>query len=608
MSLEKLDLSVALKLAFVEDSLAKVDEYRTQLHQNAQKVKEEIHDVVDRQVGSLRMRERQLVRQVEVVTAHETCRLSTQQARLMHSKGALSATSSLLQRCVSTDSNTLSKIKVDEMFYSQEVQPAKHVSVQLDESAVSSAISQFGSVQLPDTITHHPSPVIPVKVEEYDDEEHDVLHKSVAGAASEPSNGSGSSSAPMHITVQFPRLNNQHNNWLFRQHSNGNTSGADALNPSKPHATPQNKSNDVAAWLGDLQLSSTVTGDDESSLFHCSEGFDMVATPATSESSSIEIVPLPQDCSSLPGSGVCEIENLHHFINDKSCWLSTKTLPEDTNKVTEKLDITSICQANETCHSFEECLCQNECREKALEKLQQSADFRAKTSRKRTFSEAEGIHSVLAHMAKILTSENSQWLLRNKQENEDSPRPAKCVMYRPPGDQWLCNGNNASIRTLPHAQLPSHSNTWLLKNLKNQKNAQEKDENEMEKEACTREDNRITSEALSEALKRVSVDPTKRNEMSNINESYKKLYTCLPSLTIKDQPWLLPRVVNSNKELYEDNKWQDKKDKAASKHLWLSSSHELSSARSKESSSFNFPSKLQKSSSVHSGEKSWLLH
>lgn len=38
MSLEKLDLSVALKLAFVEDSLAKVEEYRTQLHQNAQKV------------------------------------------------------------------------------------------------------------------------------------------------------------------------------------------------------------------------------------------------------------------------------------------------------------------------------------------------------------------------------------------------------------------------------------------------------------------------------------------------------------------------------------------------------------------------------------------
>ncbi|MPC85794.1 hypothetical protein E2C01_080589 [Portunus trituberculatus] len=79
-------------------------------------VKEEIHEVVDRQVGSLRMRERQLVRQVEVVTAHETCRLGTQQARLMHSKGALTATSDLLDHCADSESNTLAKIKVDEMF------------------------------------------------------------------------------------------------------------------------------------------------------------------------------------------------------------------------------------------------------------------------------------------------------------------------------------------------------------------------------------------------------------------------------------------------------------------------------------------------------------
>lgn len=43
MSLEKLDLSVALKLAFVEDSLGKVEEYRTQLHQNAQKVDVAVH-------------------------------------------------------------------------------------------------------------------------------------------------------------------------------------------------------------------------------------------------------------------------------------------------------------------------------------------------------------------------------------------------------------------------------------------------------------------------------------------------------------------------------------------------------------------------------------
>lgn len=304
---------------------------------------------------------------------------------------------------------------------------------------------------------------------------------------------------------------------------------------------------------------------------------------------------------------MCEIENLHHLVNDKSRWLSTKKLSEGKNKEEEKLNITSVCQANETCHSFEECLCQNKCKNTALEKLQQSADFRAKTSRKRTFSEAEGIHSVLAHMAKILTSENSQWLLRKNQENEVSPRPAKCMMYRSPGNQWLCKDNNVSIKPLLHPQLPSHSNTWLLKNLKNQKNAQEKDEKEMEQDTCARgTDNRITSEALSEALKRVCVDPAKMNEMCNINEN-NKLYSCLPSVT-KDKSWLLPTKVNSNTQLHVDNKWQDRKDKLASKHLWLSSSQESSSARIK-NSNFNHPSKLQQSlSSLHSESKSWLLH
>ncbi|KAG0721253.1 hypothetical protein GWK47_046815 [Chionoecetes opilio] len=224
MSLEKLDLSVALKLAFVEESLANV--------------KEEIHEVVDRHVGALRIKERQLVRQVEVVTAHETCRLGTQQARLMHSKGALTATSDLLDRCDKSESSTLAKIKVDEMYYSREVQPAKHVSVQLDETALASAVSQFGSVQLPDTITHYPSPVIPVKVEEYEDEDHDVLHKSVA---SEPSD-------PMHVTVHFPRLSNH--SWLFRQTNNA----AHVSTPPKPIATSDTKSSDVAAWLGELNL------------------------------------------------------------------------------------------------------------------------------------------------------------------------------------------------------------------------------------------------------------------------------------------------------------------------------------------------------------------
>lgn len=295
---------------------------------------------------------------------------------------------------------------------------------------------------------------------------------------------------------------------------------------------------------------------------------------------------------SSPCAGVCEIENIHNLINDKSRWLSSKT-PQETNRE-EKLDITTACMANETCPSFDDCLCQNKCRENALEKLQQTADFRAKAGRKRTFSEAEGIHSVLKHMAKILSSENSEWLLR-KQEAGDSPRPLKYTMYKPPADTWLHQGSNSHTKAFPRAHLSSHSNTWLLKNLKNQKNAQEKDETEREK-CIDKKDNRITPENLSEALKRVCVDPAKRK--SPVDESHS--YSCVPSLTFKEQSWLLAGKCKSNKQASRDH-WQEKD--TPLKPLWL-----LSPPGKGETNILSLPSQFQDSLSPLHVEGSWLLH
>lgn len=45
------------------------------------------------------------------------------------------------------------------------------------------------------------------RVEEYEDAQHDVLHKSVAGESSGPD-------SPLRVTVTFPRLTNQ--NWLAK--------------------------------------------------------------------------------------------------------------------------------------------------------------------------------------------------------------------------------------------------------------------------------------------------------------------------------------------------------------------------------------------------------
>lgn len=69
----------------------------------------------------------------------------------------------------------------------------------------------------------------------------------------------------------------------------------------QPIVNPETKSNDITAWLGELKLSTAVP-DDESSIFQLSDGFDMIGTPATSEGSSIEIVPHTLDKVRIPSS------------------------------------------------------------------------------------------------------------------------------------------------------------------------------------------------------------------------------------------------------------------------------------------------------------------
>ena len=63
-----------------------------------------------------------------------------------------------------------------------------------------------------------------------------------------------------------------------------------SISSFQPLVTPKTESSDVAAWLGDLKLD-TAAPDDDSSLYHCSDDFDMMGMPTASEGSSIEIVP-----------------------------------------------------------------------------------------------------------------------------------------------------------------------------------------------------------------------------------------------------------------------------------------------------------------------------
>lgn len=276
---------------------------------------------------------------------------------------------------------------------------------------------------------------------------------------------------------------------------------------------------------------------------------------------------------------MCEIENLHLCIGDKSRWLSSKT-PQGAQSPMQQLHIKSVCQANEVCQSFKDCLCNNKCKETALEKLQQSADFRAKASRKRTLSQAEGTRPILDHMAKILASDNNGWLIDQPVSHLNVPIPLKRAMYKAPVERWLNLGSCPGAISSPRVHLSSHSNIWLLKHLKNQnmKVTEEKEEKEKENEKDEKE-TVITTEDLTEALKRASIDTTTTKlDKSWVLDSSTNKFTDKSSSTLSnfrmgclmdnEQPWLLSKDYANSRLVARDNKLEEKD--AFNKRQWLS--------------------------------------
>lgn len=286
------------------------------------------------------------------------------------------------------------------------------------------------------------------------------------------------------------------------------------------------------------------------------------------------LFPFQDDCST-PGSGMCEIENVHLCVGDKSRWLNDRRSCCG-NPYLEHIEISSICQANETCPTFDDCLCQNNCKETALEKLHQSASFRAKAGRKRTLSESESISPILAHMANIIASENSQWLLQSQGNDSVLPTPVKRAMYEAPGGKWLKLGHSIPVTHEPRVKLCTYSNIWLLSKFKSQrdKNTQEKDEKDKENFSNEKE-SRITSEALSEALKRVTVSPNNDTQNKSCEfGNYPTPAVDRASPPIDGQSWLLSKKHGSS-QLVKDNKLEEME--ISNKRRWLICSSEGSS-------------------------------
>lgn len=280
---------------------------------------------------------------------------------------------------------------------------------------------------------------------------------------------------------------------------------------------------------------------------------------------------LQDDCST-PGSGIGEIENLNLHVGNKSRWIN-RGCKSSLNPLSQKIDISSACQANETCQTFNDCLCENSCEKMALNKLQQSAIFWAKTSRKRTLSESDTVSPVLAHMAKIFASDSSSWLLQSRNDLATLPIPVKRVMYEAPVDKWLRLGPSAHAGQPPRVKLLVHSNIWLLKHFKGRKDkaSQEKDEKDIEKYVDEKE-NSITTDALSQAMKDVNFgsdyDTQDRQKISD-SEPVKSVGKI--SSICSNPSWLLPKNLSGSYQV-KDNKLKEQE--ISNKKHWLISSTE----------------------------------
>ncbi|XP_076033420.1 uncharacterized protein LOC143020684 isoform X4 [Oratosquilla oratoria] len=448
MQVENLKKEVTVKLSAVEDAILSLEQHNAKLQENANKIKEDIHASVKRQIGALQNRELQLVRQVEVVTAHQTSLINTKQASLHHAKGALSNTLQLLNQCSSSDQQTLAKIRVEDLASVRNIRPINLVSVDLDEATLNSAVSTFGQMSLPDSITHQSSSVIPTRMEEYEDEEHGLVHKSVATAASGPD-------SPMHITVQFPKLSKQ--SWLAN------------------NSVPKERSTLVPP-------PSKVIKDD------CSvQGTPMV------------------EIENLDDLYVSEKSRWLSPKRDSAVKSALASVDLSVNKVCRANE---PCASFADCV----CKNNGNCGEVAMEKALQSVLWKAKRNRKRPYSVTEGTGEILDRMSKVLASCNSDWLVKGLTKVDTSTPAKKIQYETPEGEWLRLATEKQTPPQTPAAriQFSTHSNMWLLHKLKNDKEklkekANKEEQNEKEYEKAGNKTT-ISESILEKKLEALSID------------------------------------------------------------------------------------------------------
>ncbi|KAB7496709.1 hypothetical protein Anas_05746 [Armadillidium nasatum] len=530
MSLDDLSNKIEQKLDFLLTSLDNLKIQQKNLEENSEKLKNLIHSSTDKELNSLKQRERQLIRQVEVVTSRQRGILDTHIAKLLQIKGSLSATQEILHQCHREDFEVVTNLFQRLVARLTPVEKLQFMSAQFDSETLESAIASFGKIQLPDLSMYEESPsssIFPSSMEEYGDPDHDVLHKSIGTFSNNGLESDDEGSAI--VKIQFPKI--PESDWLAKS-SNKNSSTA--------IVTKLNTNNNVPNWLADICVSSPSEGKKSDSSFELIE-CDEVGEPTpfchikkgksrcSSIGSSIEVV---SQFSSEKDS--CCHASSSNMDDVKNCWLSlgrsvTSDCKESNQEVPLSIDMEELaCQANEPCKSYDECVCDGYCKEIAKERALQTSKWLLKsetekkdaeellseetvgyqTGLKRKLSISEGGREVLKHMKYIWNSAKHQWLSSSSKTccMDKKVNVIDAILYKPHSHSWISDATSRECADLPSfAKYSPHSNIWLLHKMKEVRKAAQDQNNKTQQDAENSPHNTLLVSDLKGALAELSV-------------------------------------------------------------------------------------------------------
>lgn len=177
----------------INDAIVCFNTLRDTVSKNAEEVKDEIQSSVEHLVTLLRTREQQLLRQVDVISRNELSSIQTEISRLHYAQGIIdvykrwldaSATDPAAACTINSNLVTADGIIRDsdkiKMFYNDNSEFMKFV---VDDKALDALIQNFGGVKTTMPVTCFPtteeSQCLPSKLEEYEDDDHHMLYKSL---------------------------------------------------------------------------------------------------------------------------------------------------------------------------------------------------------------------------------------------------------------------------------------------------------------------------------------------------------------------------------------------------------------------------------------------